>query len=200
MAEHEADETRAPQSSSQTNPYAGSQQGYQSPYSPGYSGGYTGGGGGFPGGGGMQQMPQTYQSYQHYQPYQGGFPQQQGQSFQPQAVSPGFSGMPQTMGAGQGGVPPSIAMQTQTSYIENILRMNAGKEATVYMTFEGSSQWTDKVFKGVIEAAGKDHIILRDPQTQRRYLLLMIYLDYVVFESQINYYYPEAPGFYSISQ
>ncbi|AIF44710.1 spore coat protein GerQ [Virgibacillus sp. SK37] len=78
----------------------------------------------------------------------------------------------------------------QESYIENILRLNRGKKATVYMTFENNTQWNAKVFKGVIEAAGRDHLILSDPQTGKRYLLLMIYLDYVTFDEEINYSYP----------
>ena len=66
----------------------------------------------------------------------------------------------------------------QQSYIENILRLNYGKVATVYMNFE-NSQWGSKVFKGRLEAAGKDHIIISEPQTGTRYLLLSIYLDYI---------------------
>ncbi|MFC4558124.1 spore coat protein GerQ [Virgibacillus kekensis] len=78
----------------------------------------------------------------------------------------------------------------EQSYIENILRLNEGKMATVYMSFENESDWSSKVFRGIIEAAGRDHIILSDPNTGRRYLLLMIYLDYVTFEGEINYSYP----------
>ncbi|WP_235848318.1 spore coat protein GerQ [Litchfieldia alkalitelluris] len=82
----------------------------------------------------------------------------------------------------------------EQSYIENILRLNKGKLATVYMTFENNAQWNAKVFKGIIEAAGRDHIILSDPQTGMRYLLLMVYLDYVTFEEELDYEYPYAAG------
>ncbi|GGJ82995.1 hypothetical protein GCM10007063_01860 [Lentibacillus kapialis] len=78
----------------------------------------------------------------------------------------------------------------EQSYIENILRLNEGKRATVYMTFENNQEWNAKVFRGIIEAAGRDHIILSDPQTGKRYLLLMIYLDYVTFDEELNYEYP----------
>ena len=54
------------------------------------------------------------------------------------------------------------------------------------MNFE-NSQWGSKIFKGVIEAAGKDHIILSDPASNTRYLLLTIYLNYVTFDERINY-------------
>ena len=77
----------------------------------------------------------------------------------------------------------------QQSYIENILRMNIGKVATVYMNFE-NSQWGSKVFKGYIRGAGKDHIVLKDAQSETRYLLLMVYLDYITFDEKIEYDYP----------
>ena len=79
--------------------------------------------------------------------------------------------------------------QDEQSYIENILRLNLGKMVSVYMNFE-NSQWGSKVFKGKLEAAGKDHIIISEPQTGIRYLLLSIYLDYITFDEEINYYYP----------
>ena len=77
----------------------------------------------------------------------------------------------------------------QQSYIENILRANIGKTATIYMNFEGS-QWGSKVFKGTVLAAGRDHVILKDNNGETRYMLLLIYLCYVVFEEAINYDYP----------
>ena len=51
----------------------------------------------------------------------------------------------------------------EQSYIENILRLNINKVATVYMNFEGS-QWGSKIFKGYVKGAGRDHIILKDLQ------------------------------------
>jgi spore germination protein Q len=78
----------------------------------------------------------------------------------------------------------------EESYIENILRLNLGKTATLYLTFENNAQWNAKVFNGVIEAAGRDHIIISDPQTGMRYLLLMVNLDYITFDEELNYSYP----------
>ncbi|MBQ8292631.1 MAG: spore coat protein GerQ [Bacilli bacterium] len=80
-------------------------------------------------------------------------------------------------------------LYTEQSYIENILRLNRGKIATVYMNFEGS-QWGSKIFKGELLEAGKDHIVLRDTQTNVYYLLLTIYLSYVAFDEEIDYEYP----------
>lgn len=75
----------------------------------------------------------------------------------------------------------------EQSYIENILRNNKGKKAKVYMSFPDSVNWRDKEFTGIIEQAGRDHVILSDPTTGKWYLLLMIYLDYVEFDEKIKY-------------
>lgn len=92
-------------------------------------------------------------------------------------------------------VPQLPLVPYEESYIENILRLNKDKIATVYMNFD-NSQWGSKIFKGAIEAAGKDHLILRDPVTQMRYLLLSIYLNYITFDEEINYEYPlVAPSY-----
>nr|WP_245683816.1 spore coat protein GerQ [Vulcanibacillus modesticaldus] len=81
----------------------------------------------------------------------------------------------------------------EQSYIENILRLNLGKIGTFYMTYEGNKDWNAKIFKGKIEAAGRDHIIISDPNTGKRYLLLMVNLDYVTFDEELNYIPPRKP-------
>jgi len=76
-------------------------------------------------------------------------------------------------------------------HVDNILRLNRGKLARVRMTFNsGGNSSETKVFTGIIETAARDHIVLSDPQTGGRFLLLMIYLDYIEFPEEINYYYP----------
>ncbi|MBB5324053.1 spore germination protein Q [Anoxybacillus tepidamans] len=146
---------------------------------------------------------------QSYQPYPYGY---YPQSYYPTAYPYSQQIVPyqQTISpmTGFGLQPPSFAAQTPTtasqpaagmlpleeSYIENILRLNKGKIATVYMTFENNREWNAKIFRGVIEAAGRDHLILSDPQTGKRYLLPMIYLNYVTFDEEIAYEYPFAGG------
>lgn len=79
------------------------------------------------------------------------------------------------------------SMQDEQSYIENILRLNRGKKAKLHVTVPGSIEWQDRVFDGIIEQAGKDHVIVSNPQTGEWYLILIIYLDFVTFEEPINY-------------
>lgn len=88
---------------------------------------------------------------------------------------------------GNGGRPGNLPVGEE-SYIENILRLNKGKLATFYFTFEASKEWNSKIVKGIIEAAGRDHVIVSEPNTGKRYLLLLIYLDYVTFDEEINYF------------
>jgi spore germination protein Q len=90
--------------------------------------------------------------------------------------------------------PTSQAMLEQ-SFVENILRLNRGKVGTFYMTYENNSQWNAKIFRGRIEAAGRDHIIISDSTTGQRIILLMLNLDYITFDEPINYQYPAGtPG------
>lgn len=82
----------------------------------------------------------------------------------------------------------------EQSYIENILRLNKGKLVSVFATFEGNNQWNAKEFRGVIEAAGRDHVILSDPQSGARYLIPMVAVDYITFSEEIEYDYPFGAG------
>ena len=78
---------------------------------------------------------------------------------------------------------PNMNYNTNQSYIENILKMNKGKKATIHMTFNKES----KEFSGIIEQSGKDYIIVSDPTSGKWYMLPIKYLDFITFDEQINY-------------
>jgi spore germination protein Q len=109
----------------------------------------------------------------------------------PQSVPPSTQGVSATLPASA--PPPGLAPLEQ-SYIENILRFNLGKVGTFYMTYENNTQWNAKVFKGKLEAAGRDHIIISDIKTGTRYLLLMVNLDYATFDEELKYTSPYQQG------
>ena len=115
----------------------------------------------------QQQMQQPFQGQQPFQP------QQQGQQLPPATPAAQRPQLPQTQ---------------EESYIENILRFNKGKVATLYLTFPNNREWNAKVVTGVVEAAGRDHVIVSEPNGGKRYLLLLIYLDYVTFDEEIAYF------------
>lgn len=83
------------------------------------------------------------------------------------------------------GIPTTL--DDEQSYIENILRLNRGKIGKFFMSYPDSVDYRDKVFTGIIEQSGRDHIIISDPSTGKWYLLLIIYLDYVEFDERINF-------------
>ncbi|MEF3303611.1 spore coat protein GerQ [Paenibacillus sp. GYB003] len=119
------------------------------------------------------------------------------QAATPPGIPPGTpSGLPAGMPTGVPGAYPSATytppgmLPAEESFVENILRLNLGKTVTLYMTYENNSQWNAKIFRGVLEAAGRDHIIISDPKTGMRYLLLMVNLDYATFDEPLQYTYP----------
>jgi spore germination protein Q len=106
----------------------------------------------------------------------------------------GFGGMGTGgMGGMAGGGAGAGGGGAEESYIENIIRFNRGKIATFYMTFENNNQWNARVFRGRVETAGRDHIIVSDPQTGKRFILLMINLDWIEFDGPVSYIPPTLP-------
>ncbi|MBM7645419.1 spore germination protein Q [Scopulibacillus daqui] len=132
-------------------------------------------------------MPSS--QYQGGQMTQGGPPSPGYQGAQPPGVSyagPGGQGALPYAGA----TPSAVIPTTEQSFIENILRLNLEKVASVYCTFENNKEWNAKVFRGEVEAAGRDHVIINDTNTGTRYLIPMVYVDYVTFQGPMNYSYP----------
>lgn len=89
--------------------------------------------------------------------------------------------------SGSSGAPGGADLPMEQSYVENILRLNKGKVASFYMTFPDANEWRDRIFTGVVEQAARDHVVISDPKTGKWYLLLTIYLDFIVFDEEINY-------------
>ncbi|MEO4054012.1 spore coat protein GerQ [Solibacillus sp. CAU 1738] len=85
--------------------------------------------------------------------------------------------------------PPNPFPMREESYIENILRLNRGKPGTFYFSFNNSINGKyNKVVRGAVEAAGRDHVILRDLNTDHRFLFPMIYFDYAEYDEEMNYF------------
>ncbi|AFC30396.1 spore coat protein GerQ [Paenibacillus mucilaginosus] len=117
-------------------------------------------------------------------------------------------GFPATMHSGPAYAQPVVPMGTgqqfptgvvEESFIENIIRFNKGKVATFYFTYQGNDQWNARVYRGRIETAGRDHIIISDPDSLpsspkgKRHLLLMANLDWIEFDEEVIYPLPEQP-------
>ena len=81
----------------------------------------------------------------------------------------------------------SIPLTMEQSYIENILRLNKGRKVKAYVSYPDSSAWQNKIYEGIIEEAGKDHLIIYDNANNLWYLIRIIYLNYVEFMEPIVY-------------
>ena len=106
-------------------------------------------------------------------------------------TQPMFPGGAMPSGSPNQQMAPSIEQNlmqvSEQSYIENIFRLNKGKIVKAFMSFPDSVEWRDKSFEGVIEASGRDHLIISNPNTGIRYLLPLIYLNYAEFDEPIKY-------------
>ena len=95
--------------------------------------------------------------------------------------------MPTLPSSPPGNISSQMELPYEQSYIENILRLNKGKRVNAYVSYPDSNEWRDKIYSGIIEEAGRDHLIMSDPSNGNWYLIRMIYLDYVEFMERINY-------------
>lgn len=73
------------------------------------------------------------------------------------------------------------------SYLGNIIKLNTGKLGTFYFTYNGSNAWRDKSYVGIIEDAGRDYFIIKDPNSERRYLLSYLYLLWSEFDEKLDF-------------
>ncbi|MHC8514452.1 spore coat protein GerQ [Sporosarcina sp. ITBMC105] len=105
--------------------------------------------------------------------------------FQPQ--QPGTT--PPQVTIPSGGRPPATPFREE-SYIENILRLNRGKIGTFNFSFENAlaAGKNTLAIRGMVEAAGRDHVILSESGTGDRFLMPMIYFDYAQFDEELNYF------------
>jgi len=84
----------------------------------------------------------------------------------------------------------------EETFLENLFLLNKGKMATLYFTFANNSQWNAKAIRGTILTAGRDHILLREENSNKRVMLLMANLDWVEFDGSISY--PSPPAYTSM--
>lgn len=75
---------------------------------------------------------------------------------------------------------------SQPLYSDAVLALNRGKMASFYLSFNDSIEWRDSIFKGTIEEAGKDYTLIKDATTGKPILIWNIYIDYIIFEENIN--------------
>lgn len=83
---------------------------------------------------------------------------------------------------------PILQTPREQDYIENVLQATVRLKLRVYMTFPDSVEWRDRIFEGILEGSGRDHLVLSDPKTGNWLIIPLIYVDYYEFlESLENY-------------
>ena len=124
---------------------------------------------------------------QHVMP-RPGVPQQ----LMPQPVMPQQVAPPPVMMPGGRVVAPAPARET--SFIENILRLNIGNPGTFHFSFEHAlrSGINTLAVTGTVEAAGRDHVIIKEASTGHQYLFPMISFDFAEFPGEVKYF-PQQP-------
>ena len=101
--------------------------------------------------------------------------------------TPKFPGTGSNTMSPPGNISSQSSLPLEQSLIENILRLNKGKKVKVYASYPDSNEWRDRIYEGIIEESGRDHLILSDPTTGNWFLLRMLYINFIEFGEKINY-------------
>ena len=112
-------------------------------------------------------------------PYQSGYPNGNGNY--------GTSNeMPVIIPSQSSSAPGVGGNEITNEYAEELLNKNIGKTLKVYMSFNDSIEWRDKVFEGILEAWGRDFFLLKDLNSNKRYMLWNIYINYLEFNEDVT--------------
>ncbi len=71
---------------------------------------------------------------------------------------------------------------SENSFVNAVLRKAIGKEASYYFSYPDSIKWRDMVYEGTLQVVGEDYFVIREKGTNYIHVLLMLYLEYVVFK------------------
>ena len=72
----------------------------------------------------------------------------------------------------------------ENSFVNAVLKTAVGKEAKYYFTYPDSIKWRDMVYDGKLLVVGEDYMVVRETSTNHLHVLLLLYLEYVVFEEE----------------
>lgn len=74
----------------------------------------------------------------------------------------------------------------QFQYAYNILNNNPNQIASFYMSYPDSVEWRDRIFTGRIIHSTREYTLLKNEETNEWYVLPSIYLNYVIFNEEVN--------------
>ena len=64
------------------------------------------------------------------------------------------------------------------NYVDDYLKNNVGKKVEAHVSFSDSIEWRDSLFKGILEAVGKDYIVIN--HDNKKHVIWSIYIDYII--------------------
>ena len=71
-------------------------------------------------------------------------------------------------------------------YAYNILNNNPNQIADFYMSYPDSVEWRYSIFTGRIIHSTREYTLLKNEQNSEWYVLPSIYLNYVIFNEEVN--------------
>jgi spore germination protein Q len=69
---------------------------------------------------------------------------------------------------------------------KNIKEETSGKKITLYTSFFNSSEWSNKIFKGILEYSTITHLIISDPKSGKWYAIAKTNINYIEFDEEIT--------------
>ncbi|WP_455683216.1 spore coat protein GerQ [Thomasclavelia sp.] len=94
---------------------------------------------------------------------------------------------PQSLTGDAPAVPPVNPGVIGQAFLGNIIKLNVGKLGTFYFSYNGSNEWRDKKYVGIIEDAGRDYFIIKEPNGPKRLLLSYVYLLWSEFDEELDF-------------
>lgn len=73
---------------------------------------------------------------------------------------------------------------SENSFVNSVLRTALNKRAKFYFSYPDSIKWRDMVYDGKLLVVGEDYMVVRETTTNHLHVLLLLYLEYVVFEEE----------------
>lgn len=73
---------------------------------------------------------------------------------------------------------------SENSFVNAILKNAIGKEANFYFSYPDSIKWRDMMYEGKLMIVGEDYMVVREKKTGHNHVLLLLYLEFVVFEEE----------------
>ncbi|MCI5745601.1 MAG: spore coat protein GerQ [Erysipelotrichaceae bacterium] len=70
----------------------------------------------------------------------------------------------------------------ENSFVNSVLKRAVGKTGKFFFSYPDSIKWRDMMYEGKLLAIGEDYIAIKEKGTELVHVLLLLYLEYIIFE------------------